>query len=1421
MKRLLNIFRVVAVVLLGSAVSCTDDYMGEKELPVAEEKPLELTLNICVPKVEESPRSRVLDPVDERALDKDAFHVILFQKEDAAQSGTPGEYVYNDTACWYSGSKIKWGEITSDGDRSIQSLQINLKSEFKNTSFILMAFANVYMLRKGNAPSNANRLPTDEELGIMKENILGKNYTEATLYQYMNGYVWPYGGQQSAGGSVSKWNIPMWGVSKPFSGNAAGIPPVSLLRALARVDVGVNIQNKVDGKYDLDNMMGKAPDSGDPFELIDVRVYNTRDVFRLNPLQNNLVDGKVTAASIVPGSNIEADPLVYKVSPYMSTREIYVPESDNKGRIDKNAFCLVIGGKYGDSSQPTYYRIDFYNRVEKVGDDTGLQVPPSPENRYDILRNFVYVVNILRVRGPGYTTPEVAVASKPINMEVEISEWEEGKDMTEVVTDGQYRLAASASELDYHSYGSRKGLSIYTDYLLEDYPNESGWKLSWEGMNDPNTTPVQFYDAAGNLIPSNEWHDRVLKGAAGIRTSLNVGMKRFEGASGERKVTLKFTAGRMSLDVVLTQDSRDVTSLKLTPSELSFTRDALLPQGVVMQARPTGEVELWAHWKDGTADRKYCFSHPEGHLGDNSPVPEMFNTANGGIFFRRGSGSNTWELKPTICENDPREMNFTIVAKWPDGLENSAPLNVKQSNLNVDWSVLQSQGGGPLKDQLLIFPSDGTSEELTEKAWISTGSNIEWYFSNYTETGNFSREKWLMNWENLNNVERTGPGEVSFQITPNPGLAKRRMTVWASSFVPGFDKTTSFVTLEQAGGDVHFRLLPGLETGNDDLIYDKDARKYTLDFGSISLPGWKRISVLANTNFWWAWNPDAMGDPSDIHLTPGDSRWGKILLNNFSSNVGEGMENATMDNSDAVDYTWKDALAFQSPRGPGVFPTEGATSDDVLKDMPKAGRYWASITLKNIHEQLPAEQVDPNALRLDIVRRMPSVVYIKWPLPDGANLGNYPFGMDSTLTLGTNNSLKCELQKKVNGEWQPLSTPVSDFIPTGDKYDKKVVANVLASLYSRRTAPGFNEQLETYRLLVSGPRQEVDGQPDNDNWSMSRIYYTGTKINCPSVANTTSLLLSDVRQVVVLDYSNSSYGKLDVRVTETDVDIVNGERLESPDARPDRITYYSLDKAKQQRFLIHYMAAHNDEDLASRRRMVKMTVEYWDIINNRWVKHQPESGRDWFVAQDASSYNGVVFYPTLLDMPAFPPINYSGEKILITKRTNEYLQTRVKEQEFTVVDFTGYSFLYVFRGGSNDIFDFTTNGDNIRRKFENYWKGQLYKNNPDIAKIPGNYRNYQYTGKGGVASGYKTFSFFGSADGISIQNFDRAGDAVPNGFGAVYLNTYTADYLSADLNIIKNAKAVGIRRASTTLAGTNISQWSAGKADKLDNNPHP
>lgn len=226
----------------------------------------------------------------------------------------------------------------------------------------------------------------------------------------------------------------------------------------------------------------------------------------------------------------------------MLRSQIYLPETPNGTDDNTSAFYLVVKGKYNGGAS-TYYRIDFYDRAAK-GDDAGSEhegyVKPSAENRYDILRNHAYVINILRVRGDGYPTEADAAASEPINMEVDVYSWDTGDgSMGNMVTDGQYKLALSSTQLRYHQDGTAQEVTVFTDFELKgDETLDKGWHLTMRktdvtvnGQDYSGDVKVEIYrDGTWEELTKEDqgesyfWTD----GLPHTQYKLRVGLSRFE-----------------------------------------------------------------------------------------------------------------------------------------------------------------------------------------------------------------------------------------------------------------------------------------------------------------------------------------------------------------------------------------------------------------------------------------------------------------------------------------------------------------------------------------------------------------------------------------------------------------------------------------------------------------------------------------------------------------------------------------------------------------------------------------------------------------------------------------------------------------------------------------------------------------------------
>ena len=130
----------------------------------------------------------------------------------------------------------------------------------------------------------------------------------------------------------------------------------------------------------------------------------------------------------------------------------------------------------------------------------------SPLN---IVRNHRYIVTVVGVNGPGYESPDIAVASAPSNaLKVELTD--EDTDLPCIVADGQYRMASSNNVFSlYGKTGvttSATGVDICTVYSSRGIQPV---RVSWNPIiSDQKDTDSFVLDLVGST--DRNWTVRVL-----------------------------------------------------------------------------------------------------------------------------------------------------------------------------------------------------------------------------------------------------------------------------------------------------------------------------------------------------------------------------------------------------------------------------------------------------------------------------------------------------------------------------------------------------------------------------------------------------------------------------------------------------------------------------------------------------------------------------------------------------------------------------------------------------------------------------------------------------------------------------------------------------------------------------------------------
>jgi hypothetical protein len=261
----------------------------------------------------------------------------------------------------------------------------------------------------------------------------------------------------------SKWSttvgIPMWGELTGVKLTSSTQVTFYLTRMLARINVAYV---PVEG-------------AADNFRITAVRYYNYNTAGMLIPATANISGAdsvrRATATTLptAPGTQLGLS-LEYTGTENItdSTKcieKIYVFEANNVGKYgDANDVwidnpCLVVGGKYDSDADQDYneepevwYRIDFIRKDQTTGDVW-----------LSLLRNFSYNVTITSVSGDGYSDPDIALNSVPMNMEAGVIDWNDAQ-MGDVTADGPSWLSVGNSRNE----GLRKAASLYRNATSTD-----------------------------------------------------------------------------------------------------------------------------------------------------------------------------------------------------------------------------------------------------------------------------------------------------------------------------------------------------------------------------------------------------------------------------------------------------------------------------------------------------------------------------------------------------------------------------------------------------------------------------------------------------------------------------------------------------------------------------------------------------------------------------------------------------------------------------------------------------------------------------------------------------------------------------------------------------------------------------------------
>lgn len=605
------------------SAACSDGKLAEDASAPARET-LTLAMRVNVPAQEPPAVTRQMGPEDENRLR--TLHVLVFRADDDEE-----RYAYT--------ANVVDRKESAEG-QGIVTLTVNLRRGEAGEKYRLVLLAN---LRDFTPPA----------AGTLREEAL-------------RNYLVDMPGKWDA--TAGQATIPMWGESAALelrdeSAQPADFhtqrSPIRLLRALARVDVGVAFDPEVESE----TANGLAD-----FKLKSVAVYRSALRGRVVPDLANLGQGSAVRPTLPDGTDLlrpADDPLLYDevADAKACVREIYIPEAEAATSAD-NGVCMVIGGYYGagNTTQESFYRVDFLS-PKSAGE---------PQEYLPVLRNHRYRINVLKVSGPGFATREEALRTLPTNLETSVNVWDETA-VGDVVYDGQYMLGVSHRELLYYQNASSQVLTVRTDH-------PDGWRLQvtegqqWLSCSPETGVPGRDTETVCS-VEANDTGD-------------------------ERRGTITVTAGRMSWRIAVVQYPYSALSLTLTDAA----------------GREIDQMEFAAHnieaqqlqlaWSPASATVEV---HRTGDSFAGEPTSDITG----------GSGSAAFTIDPDELTPDPadplrtRSGTITFVVKGEDGSSIARTLVLTQKEYDA---LPETTDGVSLLDDSAVYLMDGKSTSFRIRA---------------------------------------------------------------------------------------------------------------------------------------------------------------------------------------------------------------------------------------------------------------------------------------------------------------------------------------------------------------------------------------------------------------------------------------------------------------------------------------------------------------------------------------------------------------------------------------------------------------------------------------------------------------------------------------------------------------------------------
>ena len=466
---------------------------------------------------------------------------------------------------------------------------------------------------------------------------------------------------------------------------------VKMIRSVAKIEVV------------LSSLAASGTEGGtgnDNFKLLDARLYNQALQGWVVPALSTWPANNIATAAYYGGSAEPSkaaypahDPLEYagtadNVTDDNILRAIYTFEAPAGSDTDKdNNTCLVVGGYYNGSSQPSYYRVD----IRRLNEDSSIDYLP-------LLRNHRYTVNVMSVTGPGYPDPDQAFYGETSLMEVNVLPWNDGE-MSQVIFDGQHYLGINKGVFDLFRNRQLTALEDRSNILVISTNVPAGWKITAIDYEDESL-------GAGWLSVDQ------MQGTTG-KTDVLLQMEQENISGSPRRAFVTVKAGRLEYVVTVIQSNEAAFFIQLVDEngdevkELFFTsgRSAthpIVPQEVFLQYSPwespldvgftdigtgvdlsAGQIPVSIPGGSGSGSEQYIFQPKP--FTDQEVADDPFLAKTTRIIFQV-EHPTTKLLRSVPLYIYQQVSNLTVAQNTINAVFTGSTYNV-QFSTNADWEV--------------------------------------------------------------------------------------------------------------------------------------------------------------------------------------------------------------------------------------------------------------------------------------------------------------------------------------------------------------------------------------------------------------------------------------------------------------------------------------------------------------------------------------------------------------------------------------------------------------------------------------------------------------------------------------------------------------------------------------------------------------